>query len=325
VPRADRLPEVSERFANRFELESILGEGGYGAVYAARDEQRDRDVAVKVLLTDDPIAIARFQQEARVAASLDTEHVAAVHEVGTTEDGVAYIVMERLHGRDLADVLAERHTLPVGEAVGLVLEAMLGLAHAHARGIVHRDLKPRNLFLVERADGTRIVKVLDFGIAKTAAPLTNSGDILGTTRYMAPEQLRDSRAVDTRCDIWALGVVLYELLTGQLIHDARTSPEFGMKVLTEPHVPVRERDASLPEQLDAVIARCLAKEPADRPADLAALAELLRPWDERGLADRIARIVRVAPPRRRAVVALALVAAAIAGLGIGFAVMTWLR
>jgi serine/threonine-protein kinase len=258
-------------------------------------------------------------QEARVAASLGTDHVVAVHELGTTEHGVTYIVMERLHGRDLGAEIADRWQLPVDEAVGLVLQAMLGLAHAHARGIVHRDLKPRNLFVTD----ARIVKVLDFGVAKTAEAITNAGDILGTALYMAPEQLRDSRTVDVRSDIWSIGVVIYELVTGRPIYDAANSAELGVKILTEQPVPLRERDPNLPAELEAVLDRCFAKEPAARYADLAALADALRPW---GSAEIVERIRAASQPPRKPFKWKLAVAAILLGVGLGFGIgaLVWL-
>jgi serine/threonine-protein kinase len=295
----------------------MLGQGGFGAVYAATDEQTQREVALKVLLTDDRISVARFMQEARVAASLATEHVVAVHELGTTEHGVTYIAMERLHGRDLGAEIADRWQLPVDEAVGLVLQAMLGLAHAHARGIVHRDLKPRNLFVTD----ARIVKVLDFGVAKTAEAITNAGDILGTALYMAPEQLRDSRNVDARCDIWSIGVVIYELVTGRPIYDAANNAELGVKILTERPVPLRARDPNLPAELEAVLDRCFAREPAERYADLAALADALRPWGSAEIVERIRTVLQ--PPRKPWKLAVVAIVLGVA-LGFGIGALIWL-
>ena len=314
----ERFPHPGDLFAKRYRMTDMLGKGGFGAVYAAIDEQTGREVALKVLLTDDRISVARFMQEARVAASLGTEHVVAVHEMGTTETGVTYIVMERLHGRDLGAESGERKHLPVDEAVGLVLQAMLGLAHAHARGIVHRDLKPRNLFLTD----ARIVKVLDFGVAKTGEAITNAGDVLGTTLYMAPEQLRDSRGVDVRADIWAVGVVIYELLTGRAIYDAANSAVLGVKILTDDPVPLCARDPSLPAELEAVLARCFAKDPAGRYPDLGALAEALRPWGNAEIVERIRHVLR---SRKQVHWKLAL-GAIVLGVAIGFGVgaLIWL-
>lgn len=281
----ERLPRPGDTFAGRYRIDAELGRGGFGAVFRARDAVLGRDVALKVLRRGggEPVVLARFLQEARAAAQLSSEHVAVVHEVGVdggADGGAApYLVMELLRGRDLADELAARGPLPVAEATRYVLEAMLGLAHAHARQIVHRDLKPRNLFLAQRQDGTAAVKVLDFGVAKSeASPLTQSGATLGTPRYMAPEQLRSARAADARTDIWALGAVLYELASGAAIYDAESALELAAQIAADPHVPLRARDPSLPEALERAIDRCLEKEPARRYADLAALAAALAPF-----------------------------------------------
>jgi serine/threonine-protein kinase len=199
--------------------------------------------------------------------------------------------MELLNGHDLQAEIETRARIPVDEAVEWVLQAMLGVAHAHAKHIVHRDLKPRNLFLAKRDDGTTIVKVLDFGIAKSddAAGLTQSGAALGTPRYMAPEQLRSARSVDARADIWAFGVVLYELVTGKGIFDTESGLELAAQIVADPHVPLRTRAPELTRELEVVIDRCLAKDPSDRDPDLAALARALAPFapDSANLVARI--------------------------------------
>ncbi len=287
-----RLPRPGDVVGKRYRIDAHLGQGGFGAVYRARDTVLGRDIALKVLGrgTDEPVAVARFLQEARAAAQLASDHVAIVHEAGVSEAEAPYIVMELLRGRDLHDELAARGRLPVAEAVELVLQAMLGLAHAHARSIVHRDLKPRNLFLARRDDGTAVVKVLDFGIAKAdASSLTQTGATLGTPRYMAPEQLRSARAVDARTDIWALGVVIYELTTAAAIFDAESSVELAAQIVADPHVPLRVRVPELPEALERVVDRCLDKEPARRYRDLAALAAALAPFAP-GAAPLVSRI-----------------------------------
>jgi hypothetical protein len=202
--------------------------------------------------------------------------------------------MELLRGADLHDELADHGPMPVATAVDLVLQAALGVAHAHARGIVHRDLKPRNLFLARRADGTRVVKVLDFGMARWASSeLTASGAAIGTPRYMAPEQLRSSRAVDARADVWSLGVVLYELVTGAPIVDADTPLQFAAQLLVDPHVPLQVRRPTLPDGLARVVDRCLAKDPAARFGDLAGFAAALAEFasDARALPARIAHVL----------------------------------
>jgi hypothetical protein len=271
-------PRPGELFAGRYLVDAELGRGGFGAVYAARDTLLDRPVALKVLARGarDPETLARFLQEARSAAALASEYVVSVHDIVVGDDGAPFLVMELLRGADLHDELADHGPMPVATAVDLVLQAALGVAHAHARGIVHRDLKPRNLFLARRADGTRLVKVLDFGMARWASSeLTASGAAIGTPRYMAPEQLRSSRAVDARADVWSLGVVLYELVTGAPIVDADTPLQFAAQLLVDPHVPLQVRRPTLPDGLARVVDRCLAKDPAARFGDLAVFAAAL--------------------------------------------------
>jgi serine/threonine-protein kinase len=182
---------------------------------------------------------------------------------------------------------------------------------------VHRDLKPRNLFVTD----ARIVKVLDFGVAKTAEAITNAGDILGTALYMAPEQLRDSRNVDARCDIWSIGVVIYELVTGRPIYDAANNAELGVKILTERPVPLRARDPNLPAELEAVLDRCFAREPAERYADLAALADALRPWGSAEVIERIRTVLQ--PPRKPWKLAVVAIVLGVA-LGFGIGALVWL-
>jgi hypothetical protein len=289
-------PRPGELFAGRYLVDAELGRGGFGAVYAARDTLLDRPVALKVLTRGarDPETLARFLQEARSAAALASEHVVSVHDIVVGDDGAPFLVMELLRGADLHDELTDHGPMPVATAVDLVLQAALGLAHAHARGIVHRDLKPRNLFLARRADGTRVVKVLDFGMARWASSeLTASGAAIGTPRYMAPEQLRSSRAVDARADVWSLGVVLYELVTGAPIVDADTPLQFAAQLLVDPHVPLQVRRPTLPDGLARVVDRCLAKDPAARFGDLAVFAAALAEFanDARALPARIAHVL----------------------------------
>lgn len=289
-------PRPGELFAGRYLVDAELGRGGFGAVYAARDTLLDRPVALKVLARGarDPETLARFLQEARSAAALASEHVVSVHDIVVGDDGAPFLVMELLRGADLHDELADHGPMPVATAVDLVLQAALGVAHAHARGIVHRDLKPRNLFLARRADGTRVVKVLDFGMARWASSeLTASGAAIGTPRYMAPEQLRSSRAVDARADVWSLGVVLYELVTGAPIVDADTPLQFAAQLLVDPHVPLQVRRPTLPDGLARVVDRCLAKDPAARFGDLAGFAAALAEFasDARALPARIAHVL----------------------------------
>ncbi len=263
-------------------IERLLGRGGMGAVFAAREPRLDRRVALKVLLPqghESQEALARFEREARAAAALQSDHVARVYGVGHAADGSPYIAMELLDGEDLAAVLARRGPLPAGDVLALMLQATEALVEAHGRGIVHRDLKPANLFLARRPTGATTLKVLDFGISKAqagaGAPLTATQAFLGTPLYMSPEQVRDVRAVDARTDLWALGVVMYELLTGKPPFLADTLPDVMDRILHASVAPLCPARPEVPRALEAVVLRCLEKDPARRFTSAQELAEAL--------------------------------------------------
>src|SRR5258706_970099 len=212
-----------EVLAGKYRIERVLGLGGMGIVVAARHVQLDQHVALKFLLPEalaNKDVVQRFAREARAAAKIQSEHVARVIDVGTLDTGSPYMVMEYLEGSDLAHILQERGRLPFYEPVDYVLQACEAIAEAHAAGIVHRDLKPANLFLARRTNGRSIVKVLDFGISKVTKgsqddlSLTKTTSLVGSPLYMSPEQMTSARLTDTRSDIWALGVILYELVSG---------------------------------------------------------------------------------------------------------------
>lgn len=284
-------------FRDRYHIEREIGRGGVGVVYEAQDLTLGRTVAIKMLLSegeDDALA-SRFVREARVVAMLQSEHVARVLDVGHTESGAQFIVMEFLQGTDLAKYLREKQSLPVEEASDILMQVCDALSEAHALGVVHRDIKPGNLFLTERADGSRCVKVIDFGLAKNLMFSRERGSldtglaILGTPAHMAPEQLV-GESVDERTDIWALGTVLYELLTGERPFAGANLFEIGAMIRERP--APRISSPRVPGALAQVVDRCLAKEPADRFADVAELAESLVPFvsqEERSLAKRVRR------------------------------------
>jgi serine/threonine protein kinase len=288
--------------AGKYRVDRILGVGGMGVVVAATHLQLDQKVALKFMLPDAlrlPALLERFAREARAAVRLKSDHVARVLDVGTLDSGSPYMVMEYLEGSDLGSILESRGALPVDVAVDYLLQACDAVAEAHAVGIVHRDLKPRNLFVTHRNDGRPLVKVLDFGIAKQMGvagadlSLTRTTEVIGSPNYMSPEQLRASRAADERSDIWALGVILYELLTGVLPFNAESVTQLIAMVLSERPTPIRAVRADVPDGLGRVIERCLEKDPAARfasIADLAAALERFAPSDSRELAIRIARI-----------------------------------
>jgi eukaryotic-like serine/threonine-protein kinase len=274
--------------AGKYEIERVLGRGGMGFVVAARHLQLDERVAIKFLLPEAnsiPEVVARFAREARAAVRIKSEHVARVSDVGTLEQGAPYMVMEYLEGADLAELLRRDGALPAELAVEFVLQACEAIAEAHALGIVHRDLKPANLFVVRRADGLLSVKVLDFGISKVASAtgpaevaLTRTAAVMGSPLYMPPEQMAASRDVDHRADIWALGAILYELLTARPPFLGETLPEVCVRIATEPPLPLASSRSDIPAALERVVLRCLEKDRERRFANLGELAVALRPF-----------------------------------------------
>jgi eukaryotic-like serine/threonine-protein kinase len=285
--------------AGKYRVEQILGVGGMGVVVAARHMHLDQRVAIKFLLPElasHAETVARFSREARAAVKIQSEHVARVIDVGTLETGAPYMVMEYLEGSDLSRVVQQRGPMPWHEVVEILLQACEAIAEAHVGGIVHRDLKPANLFLIRRPDGSPCVKVLDFGISKAldAAPgsaLTQTSAMMGSPKYMSPEQLKSSRDVDARTDIWALGIILYELISGEAAFQADTMPQLFVAIIQDPPRPLRRPD--VPPGLHAVILRCLEKDPSRRFQSVSELAQSLyefAPVRSRPSVERISRI-----------------------------------
>lgn len=276
---------VGDVLAGKYRVDRVLGVGGMGVVVAATHLQLHQTVALKFILksaVEADAAVARFLREARAAARLKSEHVAKVLDVGTLENGAPYMVMEFLEGADLAQVLAQAGPLDPQTAADYVLQACEAIAEAHGYGIIHRDLKPQNLFLTYGVGGSPLVKVLDFGISKTVegveSALTRTSTLMGSPLYMSPEQMRSARDVDVRTDVWALGVILFELLSGQAPFHAETLPELCLKVVQDPPRSLAELRANVPPELVAVVSRCLEKNPAARYANAAELAEALAPF-----------------------------------------------
>ena len=275
---------IGEVVADKYRIERLIGEGGMGVVVAATHLQLDTVVALKLLpesSTSDPVLVERFVREARAAAKLRSDHVTKVLDVGKLQSGAPFMVMEYLEGANLADVLAAGGRLEPSVACDYVLQACEAVAEAHAHGIVHRDLKPENLYLTTRVGGAGMVKVLDFGVSKTTAvagSLTTTKAVVGSPMYMAPEQMRSSRVADPRSDVWALGVVLYELLTERCPFEAESLPELCLKISRDPHRPISELRPELAPELVAVVDRCLEKDPAKRYANAAELASALEPF-----------------------------------------------
>jgi serine/threonine protein kinase len=301
---------VGEVVSGKFRIERILGEGGMGVVVEATHLQLDERVALKFLLRSalgQKDLVSRFSQEARATAKLKSEYAARVIDVGAREDGAPYIVMEYLEGSDLGAMLTKSGPLPVQDVVEFIVQACEAVAEAHARGIVHRDLKPENLFCVERDDGRRFVKVLDFGISK--ANLTgrttdvdlkshDTTTLMGSPFYMSPEQLRSTKTVDHRADIWSLGATMFELLSGTTAFpQEKQFTELVAEILESPHRRLKVHCPHAPEGLEQIIDRCLEKDRERRYKTAAELAIALLPFAPRRArpaAERAAALMRAA-------------------------------
>jgi eukaryotic-like serine/threonine-protein kinase len=284
--------------AGKFRVDHLIGQGGMGLVVAATHIHLDQRVALKFLLPaycSDQALVGRFLREARASAQLRGEHVCRVSDVGTLENGAPYIVMELLQGRDLASLLSERGPLPVPLLADYIVQACLGLAEAHAARIVHRDLKPANLFVTIRPDGQPQIKIVDFGIAKAPAPadfkLTRTDTVMGSPGYMSPEQLRSTRDADVRSDIWALGVILYELSCGRPPFTAETITELTLRVAIDPTPQLV--GANVTRGFEQVVYRCLEKDPARRFQNVGQLAMALAPFGGPMTKERALGVVRV--------------------------------
>jgi serine/threonine-protein kinase len=292
---------VGETLAGKYRIDRVLGVGGMGVVVAATHLDLDTKVAIKVMrdeLLSEPSAVQRLMLEARAAARIKSEHVARVLDVSTLPSGVPYIVMEFLDGCDLSQLLTEQGALPVAQVADYLLEACEALAEAHAAQIIHRDLKPENLFVARAADGSPTIKVVDFGISKQLGPaaseraLTNPSTAVGSPQYMAPEQMQ-GRPIDVRADIWALGTILYQAVTGRHAFDGKTLPEVCAKVLGQDPPSLRSIKPQLPAELEQLVQRCLKKDPAERYADVSGFAAALAPFGSPGALRSMERINRV--------------------------------
>jgi serine/threonine-protein kinase len=279
---------VGQIVAEKYRLERLLGRGGMGEVYEARHVVVGRRFALKLLhphLAQGSSAVARFVREARAAGSLESPHIAAVVDFATTSDGMPFLVMEYLEGRSLGRLLASAGPLPVPRAVSLLLQICRGLEAAHRAGIVHRDLKPDNLFVVSQPDGSELLKILDFGIAKLvdepSAQLTHSGAVLGTAFYMAPEQARGEKQVDFRVDLYALGVIAFEMLSARKPHPGESYNAILAHILTQPPESLHGLRPGLPEGLVELVETAMAFEPAARPSSAAAWAASLSAFSGR--------------------------------------------
>ncbi len=285
----------------KYRVERLIGQGGMGVVLEATHVALGERVAMKFLLPDlamDGEAAERFLREARAAVRIKSPHVAKVSDVGTLESGSPYMVMEFLEGQDASELLASYGVMVVPDAIDLVIQACDAIAEAHSYRIVHRDLKPANLFITRHADGSPFVKVLDFGISKVldekaVSSLTRTTTTLGSALYMSPEQIRETRSVDHRTDVYALGVTLYELLSADHPFDADTFPALCVKIATGAPVPLQSRRAELPPELCEVVHRAIAREPGDRFQNVGELCLALQPWAPESAKILIQRIVRL--------------------------------
>ncbi len=274
---------------DKYELVRLIAQGGMGTVYLARHTSIGRRLAVKFLhtaLLGRREMMTRFRREAQLAGSLENEHIAAVTDFGFAGDGVPYIVMEYLDGQDLGSLFEQQGLLPVPRIVEMIIQACYGLEAAHERRVIHRDLKPENLFICRRTDGADLIKILDFGIAKlcehTGEPaLTRTGVAMGTPNYMAPEQVRGDRTLDHRVDIYALGVILYEGLSGRLPHPGTTYHTVLNHILTQPAVALDSVRRGLPNGLAEVVHRALDREAEERFADIVEFRRALDPFAAR--------------------------------------------
>ena len=293
--------QKGEVIGGKYVIEDVLGLGGTAVVMSATHQHLQQKVAIKVLLNNAATAgvdAERLLREAQVIAQMRSPHVARVIDVGTMTNGSPFMVMELLEGIDLEGHLQLRTRLPVGEAADIVMQVCEAVAEAHGLGIVHRDIKPGNIFITRDVDKRPLVKVLDFGLSKLSIrakqqaqkKITSPLEVMGTPAYMSPEQLRATSDVDERSDIWSLGVLLYELCTGDLPFDDESVQALCVKVMRDAWRPIT---LDMSPGLETVITRCLQKEPDHRFPKVSALAIALAPFAEKK--ERLDRVLRVQP------------------------------
>jgi serine/threonine-protein kinase len=265
----------------KYEVDNVLGEGAMGVVVAARHTELGERVALKFLRVehDDKDFRSRFRREAKVCAKLKNEHITRVLDVGTWRDGAMFMVMEHLAGTDLRTLLKKSGPLEVPLAIDFAVQVCEGLAEAHAQGIVHRDLKPSNLFVTKRPDGTDLIKILDFGISKwnlesdADDELTKTGTVLGSPKYMAPEQLLGCNTVDMRADVWSIGAIVYEMLSGKPPYEQASFAMLCAALANgKAPRPIREHRPDLPEALETAVMNCLQHDLDQRTMSVADLA-----------------------------------------------------
>ena len=290
-----------EVIAGRYTISNVIGSGGMGVVLAGMHLELGERVAIKFLHRQHAALSNRFFREARAAARIRSEHVVRIFDVGRLPSGEPYIVMEYLEGEDLGARLIKMGPMEPRWVVDVVLDVCQALAEAHAAGIVHRDLKPANIFLTKSPGRDDLVKLLDFGVAKVpeSGAITKTASLLGSPVYMSPEQLMAARDVDARADIWSLGVILWELLTGKLPFEGDSLVHLAIVIRERPTPQIRDERPDVPEALEAVITRCLAKDRNDRFRDVGEFAVALAPFASPALSLSISRIQRVLADARR--------------------------
>jgi serine/threonine protein kinase len=299
-----RPTRIGELVGGKYRISRFLAEGGMGVVYEAQHAIVKRRFAVKFLRPDFAQRrenLGRFQLEAEAAGGLESEHIASVVDFGIATDGSAYIVMECLVGESLASLLRREGRLPYQRAADLCVQACHGAETAHASGIVHRDLKPQNVFICRREDGTDLLKILDFGIAKLE-PIkhefvsTETGAVLGTPAYMSPEQARGERTIDRRTDVYSLGAILFEMLSGRLPHPGDSSNAVLHHISTQPAVPLASVASDLPKSLAGLVDRALSSDPDARPQSAKAFAVEVAAFAKHAAWPQTASLDTTSPP-----------------------------
>ena len=282
--------DIGDLLDGKYRLQRQLGQGGMGTVYKALHEQINKPVAVKVLLPQDGAKgelVARFHREAQAAASAGHRGIVDIYDVGVCNDGAPFLVMELLQGEDLGDLIEKRGRLDVAFTAYVVCHVLSALSAAHGAGVVHRDLKPDNIFLVESGASLPEVKLLDFGISRVIVPgsvtrMTRSGAVMGTPHYMSPEQSAGKSDIDHRTDLFSIGVILYECLTGELPFDADNYNALLVKIISEEPAPPRELVGEIPPSVETTILRALQKSRAERYQDAAEVFSDLQEFVDSG-------------------------------------------
>jgi eukaryotic-like serine/threonine-protein kinase len=272
--------QAGELIQSRYRLQRLLGSGASGSVWAARNELIDRDVALKIMRPDvaeDAVALQRFFNEAKASGRVRSPSIVEILDLGQAEDGSPFLVFELLEGEGLDEKLRREGTV----APEMLMEMLVGVARAlelaHAQGIIHRDLKPANIFVTRGQNGQPIAKILDFGISKIFDTghnftLTRTGTVVGSPAYMSPEQAAGREDIDGRADIWSLGVVMYEALTGTLPHQAANYNQLMVRILTQDSDAVSTRKSDLPQSVSAIVDACLKRERDARTSNSGTLA-----------------------------------------------------